>query len=297
MARRGLSIGCLAFGAASRPAPWLRPRHGWSVPGSCKALPLLLFAPASLALIGATYPRTERTRAIGVWAAASALTTAGGPVLGGWLTEMYGWQLVFWMDPPLALVAVALLTAFAPPDHREARQFDPVGGCHAGHRAWSVGVGAQSDWARRNSPASAGSLSGPASTIVAALGIVGLGAYAFWERSSPHPMTPPRLARNRPFVGLNVATVLLDGAASIMFFLLPFELVDRRGLQATDAGLVFLPFTLAVGVLSRLFGSLADLIGARTPNLVWGSASRRYLLLDAAGRGSRPRQARPSRYP
>lgn len=135
-----------------------------------------------------------------------------------------------------------------------------------GALAWALSQTGQGE----NSPASAGSLSGPASTIVAALGIVGLGAYAFWERSSPHPMTPPRLARNRPFVGLNVATVLLYGAASIMFFLLPFELVDRRGLQATDAGLVFLPFTLAVGVLSRLFGSLADSIGARTP-LVWGS--------------------------
>jgi predicted MFS family arabinose efflux permease len=48
-----------------------------------------------------------------------------------------------------------------------------------------------------------------------------------------------------------------------MFFLLPFELVDRRGLSATDAGLAFLPFTLGVGLLSRPFGNLADTIGAR----------------------------------
>ncbi len=48
-----------------------------------------------------------------------------------------------------------------------------------------------------------------------------------------------------------------------MFFLLPFDLIDRRGLQPTDAGLVFLPFTLGVGLLSRLFGRIADAIGAR----------------------------------
>ena len=53
-----------------------------------------------------------------------------------------------------------------------------------------------------------------------------------------------------------------------MFFLLPFELVDRRGLSATDAGLAFLPFTLAVGFLSRTFGALADTVGARVMLIV-----------------------------
>lgn len=104
---RVLSIGCLAFGAASA-ACALAPTTAWLVGARVvQGIAAAVVAPASLALIGATYPRTERTRAIGVWAAASALTTAGGPVLGGWLTEMYGWQLVFWINPPLALVAVA----------------------------------------------------------------------------------------------------------------------------------------------------------------------------------------------
>ena len=77
-------------------------------------------------------------------------------------------------------------------------------------------------------------------------------------------MTPPRLARNAKFVGLNMATVLIYAGLSIMFFLLPFDLVDRRHLTPVDAGLVFLPFTLGVGLLSRLFGGLADKFGART---------------------------------
>ena len=59
-------------------------------------------------------------------------------------------------------------------------------------------------------------------------------------------MTPPRLIDNRPFVGLNVATLLIYTGLSIMFFLLSFDLVDRRGLTPTSAGLAFLPFTLGV---------------------------------------------------
>jgi hypothetical protein len=68
--------------------------------------------------------------------------------------------------------------------------------------------------------------------FVGGLGAIGLGAYAAWERVSDHPMTPPRLAQNRVFLGLNVATLLVYAGLSIMFFLVPFDLVDRRGLFA-----------------------------------------------------------------
>jgi predicted MFS family arabinose efflux permease len=99
--------------------------------------------------------------------------------------------------------------------------------------------------------------------FVAALGVVGVVAYAYWERLSEHPMTPPRLAENRAFLGLNIETLLVYAGLSIMFFLVPFDLIDRRRLPSIEAGLTFLPFTLGVGLLSPLFGRLADAIGAR----------------------------------
>jgi predicted MFS family arabinose efflux permease len=82
-------------------------------------------------------------------------------------------------------------------------------------------------------------------------------------------MTPPRLSRLPVFVGLNLATLLIYAGLSIVFFLMPFDLIDRRGLAATDAGLTFLPFTLGVGLLSQVFGGLADRVGAR-PMLIAG---------------------------
>jgi len=112
-------------------------------------------------------------------------------------------------------------------------------------------------------PAITAAIAGTSIAAAAGLGLLGLAVYAWWEKVSEHPMTPPRLAGNRPFFGLNLATLLVYGAMSIMFFLLPFELVDRRHLSATDAGLAFLPFTLGVGLLSRSFGGLADSVGAR----------------------------------
>jgi len=258
---RMLSIGCILFGLASA-ACALAPTAAWLVGARVvQGMAAAILTPASLALIGATYPRDERNRAIGVWAAASALTTAGGPVLGGWLTETFGWPFVFWINPPLAFVAVAILLTFAPADRRIARQFDVIG---AAILATALGVMAYALSQIGPQVVSSGPpLSAMAITAGVGLSVLGLALYAVWERKSGHPMTPPRLAKNREFFGLNLATLLVYGGLSIMFFLLPFELVDRRELSSTEAGLAFLPFTLGVGLLSKIFGGLADKIGAR----------------------------------
>jgi predicted MFS family arabinose efflux permease len=112
-------------------------------------------------------------------------------------------------------------------------------------------------------------------------GVIVLGLYAFWETRAREPLTPPRLWGNKPFTTLNVATLLIYGGMSMMFFALPFELVDRRGLTATQAGLAFLPFTIALGLLSQMFGALADKIGARVL-LIAGplGASAAFLLMS-----------------
>jgi len=260
---RMLAAGCVVFGLASI-ACALAPSVGWLIAARVvQGMAAAVVTPASLALIGAIYPREERNHAIGVWAAASALTTAGGPILGGWLTEGFGWPLVFWINPPLALVAVGLLLAFAPEDRREARRFDLVGAviltASLGMLAWALSqIGpTEPNVASPSSAALPVTIAG-----VAALG--GGAAYAVWERKSDHAMTPPRLWANRAFVGLNLATVMIYAGLSLMFFLLPFDLIERRGLSATEAGLVLLPFTLGVGFLSTAFGALADKIGART---------------------------------
>jgi EmrB/QacA subfamily drug resistance transporter len=259
---RILLIGCVLFGAASVGCA-LSGSVGWLIAARVlQGIAAALLTPASLALIGATFPKAERTAAIGVWAAASALTSAAGPVLGGLLTERFGWQAVFWINPPLAAIAIVLLFEFAPADVREVRRFDVIGAviiaCGLGALTWALSQVGRAETAVAASFAFDTTLIG--SFI---LGLGGIGGYAIWERVTDHPMTPPRLALNRDFVGLNVATLLIYAGLSIMFFLLPFDLIDRRGLSPTSAGLAFSPFTLAVGLLSPYFGSLADKFGTR----------------------------------
>jgi EmrB/QacA subfamily drug resistance transporter len=279
---RILSIGCLLFGAASAGCG-LSTSIDWLVAiRVVQGIAAALLTPASLALIGATYPKEERTAAIGVWAGTSSLTSAAGPVLGGLLTEQFGWQAIFWINPPLAVIAIALLFKFAPTDRREAHRFDVVGASiivgALGALTWAL-----SEIGHTRPPATASLASNAMLAALLFIGLVGIGGYVIWERMTDHPMTPPRLSANRDFVGLNVATLFIYAGLAIVFFLLPFDLIDRRGLSATSAGLAFLPFTLAIGVLSPHFGRLADKFG--TPiMLITGAigASAAYLWMMLA---------------
>jgi predicted MFS family arabinose efflux permease len=163
---------------------------------------------------------------------------------------------VFWINPPLAVIAVALLLRFAPQDRPEPRQFDV-----AGAAIIACGLGALTFALSRIGLAGSATVATPVALF--AVGLACIAGYASWEQATDHPMTPPRLLQNRDFVGLNVATLLIYGGLSILVFLLPFDLIDRRGLSPASAGLAFLPLTLAIGLLSPYFGGLADRLGAR----------------------------------
>jgi EmrB/QacA subfamily drug resistance transporter len=258
---RVLSIGCVLFALASIGCA-IVPSAGALV--ACRiaqGVAAALVAPASLALIGAIYPRDERNSAVAIWAGASALTIAAGPALGGLLSDRFGWQSIFWINPPIAVAAVGLLATFAPADRREQRRFDLIGAgilaAVLATLAWALGrIGSGESAPER--------VASPLTAVTAMAGAgAGLAAYAFWESLSKHPMTPPYLLHNRAFAGLNVATMMAYAGLSTMFFVLPFDVIERRGLSSTGAALVFLPFTLGLALLSPLFGRLADAIETR----------------------------------
>src|SRR5260370_41505128 len=117
---------------------------------------------------------------------------------------------------------------FAPEAGPVPRRLDVPGAAFiaAARGGWS---GALGQVGRSESPPAASPVPEAAIVLVAGLGVVGVAAYAVWERSSAHPMTPPRLAENRAFVGLNIAALLGYSGLSIVCFLGPFDLVRRRG--------------------------------------------------------------------
>ena len=232
-----------------------------------------LLVPASLALLGATFPEGERARAIGAWAGYGALAMAVGPMLGGFLTDHVSWRAIFYLNVPLAVAAVWLALSGAP----DSRSTHPPGLDWLGAGLAAAGL-AGLTWGL-----TAAAERGLRSPIVAAAlvgGAVTLAAFVAVEARGRSPMLPLALFRSRAFTGANLVTLLLYFALSGVLFFLPFELIRGRGYSATAAGAALLPFPIVMGLLSARAGALADRYGARLP-LTLGPlvASAGFLLL------------------
>lgn len=206
-----------------------------------------LLVPSSLALIGRVFPEDERGAAIGTWAGFSALTTALGPVLGGWLTEAWHWRGVFLVMPlPAVLAAWLALTRVRVRSREVSRSTDLTGALLAVAALGGLSLGfilvPERGWADP--------------WVGAALGLSAAAAIAFvlFERRQEEPLLPLRLFRSRQFSGANAATLLLYAALNAALFLLPFLLIQARGFSPTAAGAAFLPFSLVMGAGSRYAG-------------------------------------------
>ena len=208
-----------------------------------------LLTPASLALISATYG-DERGRAIGLWAAFSALTAALGPLLGGWLIDTFSWRWIFLLHLPLAVAVLALSWRRVPESRDEsANQLDWWGALLA-----TAGLGGityaliESSNRSFTDPLVPGSL---------AAGLLLLGIFLAVEARRDHPMVPLSLFRSSTFSGANGLTLFLYTALGALLFFLPLNLIQVYGYSATEAGAALLPFSLLLALLSTWAGALA----------------------------------------
>lgn len=247
-----------------------------------KGIGAAMMVPGSLALIYRAYPPDERGRAIGQWAAASAMTTALGPVLGGLLITAAGpetWRWLFAINLPLGLIAVWLLRGAVNEDVGDpGRGVDWVG---AGLATLGLGLGA---WVLTGLTGEGGPEPAPWGT--AAIGL--LIAFVLWEARSAHPMMPLSLFASTRFSAANLATFCLYFALSAVLFFLPMTVISAWGVSEAAASLAFLPLTAAVALLSTAMGRLADRHG---PGRLIGAGSALVAIAYAALAITAPLQA------
>lgn len=221
----------------------------------------------SLALTAHAFPPAQQARALGIWAAVSAIALAVGPLIGGLLIEAASWRWIFFINVPVAAAGIAILFARGEEsrDPSAPRRIDLAGVTvlAVGLTAIVFGLVEANEWGW-----------GSART----LGLLAAGAVAltgFWalEHRRENPLVDFSLFRNRPYLGASAAAFALVGSYWAVMFFQPQYLQDELGYSAAAAGAMVLPITVPMVALSPFSDKLISRLGPRltmTAGMVFG---------------------------
>jgi EmrB/QacA subfamily drug resistance transporter len=255
--RRMFLLGVVGF-AASSALIGLAPNDAWLVGGrALQGVGAAFMMPATLSIITNAFPPEERGKAIGTWAGVSAIALAIGPVFGGFLVDHVSWRAIFYINVPVAALAVAV-TLFAAHESRDetvGREIDLPG-----IAALTVGIGAiilalveGNSWGW-GSPAIVGLL------LASAAGLAG---FVVIEQRSRAPMVDFDFFRSRSFLGASLVAFVVSFAMLGVFFFIALFMQNVLGYSPLQAGALFLPATVVIMFLGPIAGRLTDRVGPR----------------------------------
>ena len=215
--------------------------------------------PVALAVIGDLFTPAERGKYQGLFGAVFGIAFVVGPLVGGWLTEQVSWHWIFYVNIPIGLVALFVISRLLPTmkTERASRDFDVLGGAIFTVAISFLLVGlTNKQFGEWTDPTVGG-------FILA--GLLGTGLFILAEARAKEPIVPLDLFRNRTYTSSMISTFFASFAFFGAIIFLPRWFQFVHGFSPTDSGLAALP--LMVGLI---FSSIVSgLIVARTGSYKW----------------------------
>jgi EmrB/QacA subfamily drug resistance transporter len=257
--RRMFLFGVVVFGVASAAIGFAPTDTALVAFRAIQGIGAAFMMPATLSLITQAFPAHQRGTAIGTWAGVSALALAIGPVLGGLLTEQVSWRAIFFINPPIAAIAVAV-TLFAARESRDesvSRTVDVPGiaAITIGLTALVLALVEGNEW----------HWGSPRVVVLLAVAVVSIVAFFRVELRSAAPMVNFSFFRSRTFLGANMVGFIVSFAMLAQFFFLALYMQNILKYSPLQTGIRFLPSTLVIIVMGPLAGRLTDKVGPRIP--------------------------------
>ncbi|HVH94242.1 MAG TPA: DHA2 family efflux MFS transporter permease subunit [Nocardioidaceae bacterium] len=222
---------------------------------SFQGLGAAMMTPQTMAVITRTFPPTKRGQAMGLWGATAGVATLVGPILGGVLVDVAGWEWIFFINLPVGVVGFALAWRLVPALPTHSHRFDWLGVALSAVGMFCLVFGIQEgrtyDWGTITGPITVWSLIG--------FGVVVLVAFVVWQAvNRSEPLVPLRLFRDRNFSLANVAITTVGFAITAMSIPLMLFAQTVRGWSPTQSALLLVPMAVLSGVLAPTVGRLVD---------------------------------------
>ncbi|MET7301602.1 MFS transporter [Embleya sp. NPDC005575] len=254
--RRGALItGLVVFAAGSIAGSLVHSTSGVIIARAVMGLGAAVIMPATLSLLVASFPRSERAKAITAWTATSGLAIALGPLLAGWLLESHAWGSTFLINVPVALIAVVAALFVVPPSKaHDYGRLDLVGGALSiatlGSLVYAIIEGPHFGWG-----------AGPVAALV--VFVVGLASFIAWELRHPRPIFDLRKFGERVFSGSMLAVLLFFLGTFGAIYFLTQHLQFVLGYSPLETGVRLLPLAGAVCLGAIATGQLTPRLGMR----------------------------------
>jgi MFS transporter, DHA2 family, methylenomycin A resistance protein len=224
-----------------------------------------LAVPASLALLRAAFPDpAARARAIGVWGGIAGVAAAGGPILGGVLVSTFSWRLVFFVNVPIGLAAMAMTAQRVPAIRACPRGLDPA--------AQLTGILALAALTLALIEGGRAGITSPLVISAVATFLATAAAFIVIERRVSTPMLAPTLFRDATFTGGNLVGLLINLGFYGELFVINLYFQQVLGYSALVAGLALLPQMGMATVGSALSGAFTARAGGPRPTMLTGLA-------------------------